>query len=72
MTTWSYSKYFMKFFHNQKISPFRRADLAASAVLQRIRSSTLQLYASRLAATATSTRKIYEIRIYIKLKNKMT
>lgn len=29
-------------------------------------------YASRLANTATSTRKIYEIRIYIKLKNKIT
>jgi hypothetical protein len=36
--------------------PFRRADLTASALLQRIRGEGPQLHPLRLTSTATSTR----------------
>jgi len=45
------------FIYNRHFLPFRRADLTASAFLQRIRGEIPQLHPLRLASTATSTRE---------------
>ena len=42
---------------NRHFLPFRRIDLTASALLQRIRSEIPQLHPLRLASAATSTRE---------------
>jgi len=43
--------------NNRHFLPFRRIDLTASALLQRIRSEIPQLHPLRLTSTATSTRE---------------
>jgi len=43
--------------NNRNFLPFRRADLTASDLLQRIRGEGPQLHPLRLTSTATSTRE---------------
>jgi len=59
----SYSDSIYYFLHNvisinnRHFLPFRRADLTASALLQRIRGEISQLHPLRLASTVTSARE---------------
>ena len=48
-------KHALKFIYYQQFLPFRRADLTASTLLQRIRGEGPQLHALCLASAATST-----------------
>jgi len=50
-------KHALKFIYYQQFLPFRRADLTASASLQRIRGEGPQLHTLCLASAATSTRE---------------
>jgi len=50
-------KHALKFIYYQQFSPYRRADLTASASLQPIRGEGPQLHALCLASAATSTRE---------------
>jgi len=53
----SYSKKTITYFYHQHFLPSRRADLAASSLLQRIRGEGPQLHSLRLVSAATSTRE---------------